>query len=59
MHGMRAPNRLLAGLRETEKADLALAYELCHRSDRLLDGYRRIYAMLVEQVDAIGREPAQ
>src|SRR5207237_6762634 len=32
VHGMRAADRLLAGLGEAEEADLALAHELGHRT---------------------------
>ena len=57
MDGVRAADRLLAGLRESEKAHLPGAHQLGHRADDVLDRHGRIDAMLVEQVDVVGPQP--
>ena len=59
MHGVRAADRLLARLGQAEEAHLALAHELGHRADDVLDRHRGIDAVLVEQVDVVGAQPAQ
>ena len=59
MHGVRAADRLLARFGEAEEAHLPFAHELGHRADDVLDRHRGIDAMLVEQIDVIGLQPAQ
>ena len=59
VHGVRAADRLLAGLGEAEEADLALAHEVGHRADDVLDRHGGVHAVLVEEIDAVGREAAQ
>ena len=59
MHGVRAADRLLAGLGEAEEADLALAHEVGHRAHDVLDRHGGVDAVLVEEVDAVGGEPAE
>ena len=59
MHGVRAADRLLARLGESEEADLALAHELGHGAHHVLDGHGGIDAVLIEEVDVVGGEAAQ
>ena len=42
------------GFGEAEEANLALAHELRHRADDVLDRHRGIDAMLIEQIDVVG-----
>ena len=53
MHGVRAANRFLTGLGETEEANLALAHQVGHGADNVFDRHRGIDAMLVEQIDVV------
>ena len=46
-------------LGEAEVAHLALAHELGHGADRLLDRHRRVDAVLVVEVDVVDAEPLQ
>jgi hypothetical protein len=57
VHRVRATNRLLSSLRESEVADLPLTYQVGHGTDDVLDRNARIDAMLVEQIDSIGSQP--
>src|SRR5215203_2735766 len=59
MDGVRTPDRLLACLREAEKADLPFAHQVGHRADDIFDRHLWVNAMLIEQIDAICRESAQ
>src|SRR5256886_15892631 len=59
MDRVRAPNRLCARLRQPEKSHFASAYQLGHRTDRLLDRRIRIDAMLVIDIDYLHAEPLQ
>src|SRR5439155_19006310 len=53
------PNRRRAGLAYAQIAHLALAHQITHCSDRVLDRHGRIDAMDVIKVDDIGFEPVQ
>ena len=55
----RAAQRLDAGLRQAEVADLAGLHEVGHRADRVLDRRARVDAVLVVEVDVIDAEPLQ
>jgi hypothetical protein len=46
VHGVRAADRLLAGLGEPEVADLPLAHERRHGADDVLDRHVPVHAML-------------
>src|SRR5438552_3066670 len=59
MHGVRATNRLFAGLGETEEAHLPLAHELGHRADDVLDRHGAIHTMLIEQIDVVRLQAPQ
>ena len=59
LDGVRATNRLRAGLRQPEVPDLALLNQLLHRSRDVLDGHVRIDAVLIEQVDRLDLEPPE
>ena len=48
-----------AGLGQAEVENLALAHQVADRAGDLLDRHGRIDAMLVEEVDPVGREAAQ
>ena len=48
-----------ARLGQAEVAHLALAHEIAHRAGDVLDRHRRIDAMLIEEIDMVGAEPAQ
>src|SRR3954462_2973826 len=56
---MRSANGALAGLGKAEEANLSLTYELGHGAHRFFDGDFRIHPMLIQQIDAIGAQPAQ
>jgi len=56
---VRAADCLGRGLRQAQVADLAVAYQLAHRSDRLLDRDLRIDAVLVVEVDVVDAEPLE
>src|SRR5262245_9564165 len=56
---MGAANVGLTCFRESEIAHLSFFNQLRHRADSLLDRYCGINAVLVEQVDAVGPEPAK
>ena len=47
------------GLRDPEKADLALGHEARHRAPRLLDRDLRVDAMEVVEVDGVDAEPLE
>ena len=51
LHGMRAADRLHAGLGEAEVLDLALGDQLLDRAGDLFDRHVRVDAVLVEEVD--------
>ena len=53
MDGVGAPDRLRVGLGQAVGEDLPLFHQLRERSGGLLDGGRRIGAVLVVQVDAV------
>src|ERR1700741_3744019 len=57
MHRMRPPDGRRPGLADAEKAPLALADELAHRADCVLDRNGRIDPMDVIEVDNVGPEP--
>src|SRR4051812_26894227 len=59
MHGVRTAHRPDRSLRKAEAAHLSRVDQLAHRSDGLLDRDVRIDAVLVVEVDAVRREPAQ
>ena len=59
MHRMRPPDGRRPGLADAEKAHLALADELAHRADRVLDRNGRIDPMDVIEVDDVGLEPPE
>src|ERR1700719_4217638 len=59
MNGVRAANCFCAGLRQSQKAHLALAHKLRHRADRFFNRRSRIDAMLIVEIDAIDLQPAQ
>lgn len=56
---MGSPDSVSAGFGQAEVADLALGDEIANRAGHVLDGYRGVDSVLVEQVDVIGAEPAQ
>ena len=56
---MRPADRGDARLRQAERAHLALAHQIGHRADRLLDRHVRIDPVLVEKVDHLHPEPLQ
>ena len=56
---MGPPDRRRAGLAYAEIAHLALAHEITHCPDRVLDRHGRIDTMDVIKVDDIGFEPLQ
>jgi hypothetical protein len=56
---MRQADRLGADLREAKVGDLALLDQLPHRAGDVFDRHAGVDAVLVEQVDALGSEPAQ
>src|SRR5688572_2455384 len=51
MHLVRAPDGLRVGFRKAERAHLTLLDEALHRTDGVLDGRVRVYAMLIVEVD--------
>src|SRR4051812_20700003 len=59
MRRVRAPDVLLAGLRESEKAHFAGMNQLGHRPDDFLDRNRWVDAMLIQQVDMVGAQPTK
>src|SRR6185437_390441 len=59
VHGVRAADRLLARLGETEEANLPVVHEAGHGSCYVLDRHRGIHAVLVQQVDVVRLQPAQ
>src|SRR5438477_3879033 len=59
MHRMRPPNGRRPGLADAEKAHLALADELAHRADRVLDRNGGIDPMDVIEIDNVGPEPPE
>lgn len=59
MDGMRAPDVRGPRFGESEKPYLAFTYQRAHRVCDLLDRHARIDAVLVQQVDAVGPEPAE
>ena len=59
LDGVRAADRLHAGLGQAEVLDLALADQFLHRAGHVLDRHVRIDAVLVEQVDAVGPQPLE
>src|SRR2546430_6943529 len=56
MHGVRPADRGRRGLRKAEVADLALADQVGHRPDRLLDRHIRVHAVLIVEIDVIDAE---
>jgi DNA-binding transcriptional LysR family regulator len=53
VHGVRPADRVLASLREAEVPDLALADELAHGADDVLDRHGLVHAVLVQQIDVV------
>src|SRR5882672_7692041 len=56
---MRAADRLRPGLADAEMAYLALAHEIAHRTDRVLDRHIRVDPVDVIKIDDFGLEPLQ
>jgi hypothetical protein len=59
LHGVRAADRLDAGLREAEVPHLALPDQLLDRAGDVLDRDIRVDAVVVEQVDRLDAQPAE
>src|SRR5438445_2954201 len=59
MHLVRAPDGLLARLGQAEVTDLSPPNEIGHRAHHVLDRHLLVDAVLVEEVDVIGLEPAR
>src|ERR1700747_659236 len=59
MHRMRPPDGRRSGLADAETAHLALADELAHRADCVLDRNGRIDPMDVIEVDNVGLQPSE
>ena len=59
MHGVGAAEAVDAGLGQAEVTDLALAHELGHGADGVLDGRFRVHTMLIIEVNDIGAQAAQ
>ena len=59
MGSVGPPDRRRAGLAYAEMAHLALAHEITHCPNRVLDRHGRIDTMDVIEVDDIGFEPLQ
>ena len=59
LDGVRAADRLHAGLREAEVLDLALADQVLHGAGDVLDRHVRVDAVLIEEVDAVDLEPLE
>src|SRR5205823_11512212 len=51
--------RLRTGLRQTDVTNLAVFYQLSHRSNRLFNGRVGIYPVLIIQIDSLDPEAAQ
>jgi len=61
-HGLnhvRAPNRLHAGLRESEVPHLTFHNQILDGARDVLDWHLRIHAVLIQQIDDVDLEPAQ
>jgi hypothetical protein len=56
---MRAADRPHACFGQSEVLDLAFPDEVLHRAGNVLDGYVRIDAVLIEEIDAIGLQPLE
>ena len=59
MHLVRAPDGLFARLGQPEVTDLSLPDEIGHRAHHVLDRHLLVDAVLVEEVDVVGLEPAR
>src|SRR5437867_11923623 len=59
MRGVGAAEGLLAGFGEAEGAHLPLVDERGHGAHDVLDRYRSVDAVLIEEIDAVRLEPAQ
>jgi hypothetical protein len=59
MHPVGSPDRALACLREAEEPHLPLGNEIGHGADYVLDRYRGIYPMLIQEIDVVGTQPAE
>ena len=59
VHGVRAADRLGAGLGEADVADLALLHQFGHRADGLLDRRVGVDAVLVVEVDVVDAQALQ
>jgi len=59
MDGVRAPNGIGTGLRESEVSDLALRDQLGYRPRDVFDGHVWIDPVLVEEIDDVGAEPLE
>ena len=59
MNRVRAADGLRSRLGETEMAHLALAHEVGHGADRILDRRLRIDPVLVVEIDRVDLEPLQ
>ena len=59
VHGVRAADGVHSGLGQSDVADLALAYQVGHRPDGVLDRGVRVDPVLVVQVDVVSAEALQ
>jgi hypothetical protein len=59
MDGMGAADRIHAGFRQAEIADLSLLDQLFHRADDIFHRHFGVDAMLIEKVDRFDLEPAK
>ena len=56
---MRAAYRTCASFRQTKMPHLALCNQVADGTSNVFDGHRRVYAVLIKQVDIIGTQALQ
>ena len=55
--GVRPTDRALSGLGQAEEAHLPFAHQIRHGADHVLDGDRRVDAVLVEEIRVVRPQP--
>ena len=59
MRRVRAPDALRSSLREPQESDFAVAHEIGHRANGVLDGHGRIDPVQIVQVDGLDSETGE